>query len=426
MTEQQSGSRRTDTDASSPSSPSARPVTREAGPSGASEPRELPGPSRSVAQPWRLRASMEGEDTQSARNPWEKFGWLMRAIWLVFLVYPLLSVFQSGHGPLVEAVGVILVATFIVVYLGGMGVLDKREERGQSRTRLVALLLTVLCGIPLVMATIIGLNALGFMPFILSFTMFVLPLRWAFGTALAGIAFTMTVPWALGEFENWWSFGLIVLSVSVATGLIRVALDQGERYEQVSDRLAVVDERERVARDVHDVLGHSLTVVTLKAELAERLVDLDPDRAKVELVEIQALTRQALAEIRETVGGLRVSRLDQELTSARAALTAAGIATNLPAQGESDITVVDPRHRAVLAWVLREAVTNVVRHSDADECRVELASNVLVVSDDGRGLGERPEGNGIRGLRERIESAGGRLAYTTGPQGQGTTLEVTM
>jgi two-component system sensor histidine kinase DesK len=88
--------------------------------------------------------------------------------------------------------------------------------------------------------------------------------------------------------------------------------------------------------------------------------------------------------------------------------------------------VVDPRHRTVLAWVLREAVTNVVRHSDADECWVELATNRLTVRDDGRGLGERPEGNGIRGLRERVEAAGGRLSIETGPQGHGTVLEVTL
>ena len=90
------------------------------------------------------------------------------------------------------------------------------------------------------------------------------------------------------------------------------------------------------------------------------------------------------------------------------------------------LRVVDPRHRMVLAWVLREATTNVVRHSDADACWVELESNRLTVRDDGRGLGERPEGNGIRGLRERVEAAGGRLAIETGPEGHGTVLEVTL
>lgn len=350
----------------------------------------------------------------------------MRAVWLVFLIYPLISVFQSGRGALVEILGVISVAVFVVVYLGGMGALDKREERGEDRGRLSVLLLVALCALALLTGTIIGLNALGFMPFILSFTMFVLPIRWAFVSAVVGVALTMLLPWALGEFDEWWSFGLIVFSVVVATGLVRVAIEQGERYEQVRDRLAVVDERERVARDVHDVLGHSLTVVTLKAELAERLVDLDPDRAKAELVEIQQLTRQALAEIRETVGGLRVARLDHELASARAALAAAGIASNLPDDADPDITIVDPRHRAVLAWVLREAVTNVVRHSDADACSIELGSNVLTVADDGRGREGRPEGNGIRGLRERVEAAGGQLSYAAGSDGHGTTLEVTM
>lgn len=369
---------------------------------------------------------VDNSTSDAGRNPWERFGWLMRAIWLVFLIYPLIAVFQSGRGAVVEVLGVALVVAFIVFYLGGMGALDRREECGKPQTRLVAVLLAVLCGIPLVTSSIIGLAALGFMPFILSFTMFVLPVRWAFITALIGVAITMALPWALGEFEEWWSFGLIVLSVAVATGLVRVSIEQGERYTQVRDQLAVVDERERVARDVHDVLGHSLTVVTLKAELAERLVDLDPDRARAELAEIQTLTRQALAEIRETVGGLRVARLDHELDSARAALTAAGIASNLTSESEPDIAVVDPRHRAVFAWVLREAITNVVRHSDADECRIELAGNALKVIDDGRGRGDRPEGNGIRGLRERVEAAGGTLAYATGPQGHGTILEVTM
>ncbi|MDN5768378.1 MAG: sensor histidine kinase [Humibacillus sp.] len=427
MTEQRSERRRARA-APTAVSPAARSVSRWAeaagDPAGGPE-RDGPAPA-SVARASGLPVGSDGNTPDAGHNPWERFGWLMRAVWLVFLIYPLISVFQSGRGALVEIVGVMLVAAFVVVYLGGMGALDKREERGEERNRLSGLLLVALCALSLLSAIIIGLNALGFMPFILSFAMFVLPIRWAFVSAAVGVALTMLLPWALGEFDEWWSFGLIVFSVVVATGLVRVAIEQGERYEQVRERLAVVDERERVARDVHDVLGHSLTVVTLKAELAERLVELDPERAKAELAEIQQLTRQALAEIRETVGGLRVARLDHELASARGALRAAGICSNLPDHGDPDITIVDPRHRAVLAWVLREAVTNVVRHSDADACSIELGSNVLTVADDGRGREGRPEGNGIRGLRERVEAAGGQLSYATGPDGHGTTLEVTM
>lgn len=368
----------------------------------------------------------DGEPGCERRNPWERFGWVMRSIWLVFLIYPLISAFQ-GERPLpLQIVAVLLVVAFAVVYSGGMGRLDRLQEAGADRGRLTALLLVLLCAIALADSSIIGLDALGFTPFILSFSMFALPLRWAFTAAVTGIATVMLLPWALGEFEQWWSFGLIVFSVVVATGLVRIAIEQGERYEQVSDRLAVVAERERVARDVHDVLGHSLTVVTLKAELAERLVDLDPERARAELAEIQVLTRRALAEIRETVGGLRASRLDEEVVSARRALAAAGIASNLPGEGAFDLTLVDPRHRIVFAWVLREAITNVVRHSDADECTVDFRSNGLTVADDGRGLGQRAEGNGIRGLRERVAGAGGTMTLETGPEGHGTVLEVTM
>ena len=222
--------------------------------------------------------------------------------------------------------------------------------------------------------------------------------------------------------EGTWVVAIIVFAVGVMTGGVRIVADRGEDYERMSRDLAIVEERERVARDVHDVLGHSLTVVTVKAELAERLVDLDPERAKDELAEIQALSRQALAEIRATVG-----RTAGGAARGRAGLRADG-ARRRRHRGPrpDDPSAVDPRHRMVLAWVLREATTNVVRHSDADTCWVELATNRLTVRDDGRGLGGRPEGNGIRGLRERVGAAGGQLSLETGPEGHGTVLEVTL
>nr|WP_241728651.1 sensor histidine kinase [Nocardioides zeae] len=188
---------------------------------------------------------------------------------------------------------------------------------------------------------------------------------------------------------------------------------------EVGEEIALVAERERVARDVHDVLGHSLTVVVAKAELAERLVDLDPERAKAEIASIRSLSREALGEVRATVSGLRVARLGDELASAREALTAADIVADVP----SDPDVVDPRRRIVVAWVLREAVTNVVRHSGASRCTVELGDARLAVSDDGRGGVHQP-GNGLRGIGERVRAAGGTLTVTSGPEG-GTRLEVT-
>lgn len=362
-----------------------------------------------------------GATPERLRHPWERFGWLMRSVWLVFLLYPLLSIIGADRPVWERSAALGLLAGFVVVYVRGMSWMD-RPALGRSSARLPALLLLSLGAIAASTALVIGLDALGFVPFVLSFAMFALPVRWAFTLAALGCVAVFAVPSLFGVLDSWWSFGLVVVSVVVATGIVRLVSDSGADYDRMRSRLAVVAERDRLARDVHDVLGHSLTVVTVKAELAERLVDLDPDRARAELADIQRLSRQALAEVRATVGGLRVARLDDELLAAAHALDGARIEHHLP----EDPGVVDPRHRIVLAWVLREAVTNVVRHSRAGRCDVELGPGRLLVRDDGRGLGGRPAGNGLAGLRERVEAADGTLSIGPGPDGHGTALEVTL
>ena len=182
---------------------------------------------------------------------------------------------------------------------------------------------------------------------------------------------------------------------------------------------AMVVERERVARDVHDVLGHSLTALSVKAELAARLIDIDPARAKEELESIQATARQALAEVRATVGGLRAGNLEAELAAAPRVLADAGITTTV----EGSVADTDPRHRALLAWVLRESVTNVVRHAQARSVVIELGPAGIAVTDDGAGC-DGAEGNGLRGMRERVAGAGGTLAV--GPAAPGTRVEVAL
>ncbi|GAA2740550.1 sensor histidine kinase [Terrabacter aerolatus] len=347
---------------------------------------------------------------------------MVRGVWLVFLVFPVLDLVTTPRPVWQVVVGLALVVVFAVAYVRGSSHLERTSRRGLPTVRGATVCLAVLLGCTVGSALLIGAGSLGFLPFVVAFGMFALPILPAIGigvaaTLVAGAAAVVTDPG-----EGTWSVAIIVFAVGVMTGGVRLVADRGEQYERMSRDLAIVEERERVARDVHDVLGHSLTVVTVKAELAERLVDLDPERAKAELAEIQALSRQALAEIRATVGGLRVARLGDELASARTALAGAGIEAHVP----DDPGAVDPRHRTVLAWVLREATTNVVRHSDADTCWVEVGTNRLTVRDDGRGIDGRPEGNGIRGLRERVGAAGGRLSLETGPEGHGTVLEVTL
>ncbi len=187
-----------------------------------------------------------------------------------------------------------------------------------------------------------------------------------------------------------------------------------EAHEEIA-RLAVVEERARFARDLHDVLGHSLTVATVKAELARRLVARDPERAEAEIAEIEDIARGALADLRRAVSDYRSVSLETELAAAERALTAAGIEPHLPAS----VDAVEPRLRATFAWVLREGVTNVIRHSGASRCWVHLEAERIVIEDDGCGPGGEvaESGNGLRGLCERAEQAGATVTAGRGARG---------
>jgi two-component system, NarL family, sensor histidine kinase DesK len=355
-------------------------------------------------------------------SPWSRYGWIIQSVWLVFLIFPIIGLVDRHLAGWQVALGVVVILAFGLSFSLALRHLDRLEKAGLPRHGAGArwLLALVLCA--LITVPLIGFAATSFLPFIVAFAMFGLPLAIAIAVAVVAFAASALATLSVDVGQDGWVVAFIGLSVGVMAAGIRVLASRGARYEAMSRELDLVAERERVARDVHDVLGHSLTVVTVKAELAERLVEADPERARAELAAIQQLSRQALAEIRATVGGLRAARLDDELEAARSALGGAGIRAELPAGPED----VDPRHRTVLAWVLREAVTNVVRHSEASSCRVELASNVLRVVDDGRGLGNQPVGNGLRGVRERVEGAGGTLRVATPAGGRGTELEVTL
>jgi two-component system sensor histidine kinase DesK len=175
-------------------------------------------------------------------------------------------------------------------------------------------------------------------------------------------------------------------------------------------RLAVADERNRFARDLHDIHGHSLTVITVKAELANRLLDVDPERARSELADLERLSRDALADVRRAVEGYRDLTLPGELARAREALRAAGIDAELPNSAES----VPSELRELFAWTVREGVTNVIRHSRASHCIVQLEAERVSVRDDGVGPEELGEhGHGLDGLRERAASAGAVLVTRT-------------
>jgi two-component system sensor histidine kinase DesK len=191
--------------------------------------------------------------------------------------------------------------------------------------------------------------------------------------------------------------------------------------------LAAVAERERIARDLHDVLGHTLSVIVLKAELAGRLVNLDPVRAIAEIGDVEKTGRTALAEIREAIGGYRSRGLAAEIEAARLTLDAAGV-TLVAESSQTPAAALSPQEETALALVLREAVTNIVRHARATTCRLRFITEAghrrLVVEDDGQHSIAR-EGNGLRGMRERVESLGGQFSMERGiTQDRGTRLIV--
>ena len=209
-------------------------------------------------------------------------------------------------------------------------------------------------------------------------------------------------------------------------------------------RAAVAEERLRIARDLHDLLGHSLSLITLKAELAGRVIGTDPGRAAAEITELESVARQSLSDVRAAVAGYRQPDLAGELVSARQLLESAGIASRISALDTADLS---PEVDAALAWAVREGTTNVVRHSLASRVVIRLTagragavaeitdngppaagdvgplSRVTAASPPGRGgaahdcaaVAARPAsgGSGLAGLAERVRGLGGELAAGT-------------
>src|SRR5690349_13644624 len=196
----------------------------------------------------------------------------------------------------------------------------------------------------------------------------------------------------------------MVLAMAAVTGGMIAAQRQRALAEarEENARLAIQEERNRMARDVHDILGHSLTVITVKAELAARLMDVSPERAKAEVADLERLARDALSDVRQAVAGFRDLSLPAELARARSSLAAAGIEADLPTATDA----VPTELREVCAWTLREGVTNVIRHSGATLCSVTLDETGICVRDDGTGPVPGTPGTGLLGLTERAEAAG--------------------
>jgi two-component system sensor histidine kinase DesK len=245
--------------------------------------------------------------------------------------------------------------------------------------------------------------------------------------SLAGIVALAAVEMQVFHLSGWFLFYAGGLSVVVGGSNIYFAqrnraLAKLRMAHEEIEHLAKVAERERIARDLHDVLGHTLSVIILKSELAGKLMERDPQRAGDEIREVEQISRQALSEVRDAIRGYRSQGLAAELSQARSTLETAGIHVKC----EAAKIALSPLHESVLSMAVREAVTNVVRHAQARTCSLNLAqqngSCRLRIEDDGRG-GLEEEGNGLRGMRERVEMLGGTLRRDTQA---GTRLTITL
>ncbi len=230
-----------------------------------------------------------------------------------------------------------------------------------------------------------------------------------------GIALTaLLTAWLTQPFLFYWIPGVVI---SVIIGIANIVMGEQERRnaelrltQAEVRRLARVAERERIARDLHDVLGHTLSVIAVKSELAARLIEKDPQRAGEEMRSVQETARQALADVREAIGGIRTQALDEAIEQVRSGLRAANV--ELIFERDPDL-VLTPQREAMLALVIREATTNVIRHARASVCRIELHQQpngevLLDIADNGQGR-IKPDGGGIQGMFARIEALGGRL-----------------
>jgi two-component system, NarL family, sensor histidine kinase DesK len=249
-----------------------------------------------------------------------------------------------------------------------------------------------------------------------------LPRLVALNTVFIALALHVGYPW---QVLFWIPAMTIILGIVI--NVERIGHEQDAALKLSHDevrRLAALAERERIGRDLHDLLGHTLSLVALKSELAARLVDSDAGAARRELIEVGRVAREALVQVRSAVTGIRIAGLAAELASARLLLESDGIAFDYAVAQ----VAIPQEVEQVLALALREAVTNIQRHAQAQSARVELtvegSDAVLCIRDDGRGGAMLP-GNGLCGMRERIEALGGRLRVESTP-GHGACVEVRM
>ena len=363
-----------------------------------------------------LTASSPGSGRSRSR-PWHRYRRHIvwdATVWVLFLALPIIQLLLGSFAWWQRLLGLTGVLGFIAGYVWAFSTPDNRASSvGVPPIGLPTRVLLRELAVQ-TFFTVLTLPALGwwtvcFFPFFCSLILFSTTLRRGIPTVVmaTGLLVAASLLWNTHPDSHWQVLGISLTEVPIV--IARIAVELQERRTAAERELALVSQREALGRDVHDILGHSLTVLTLKAEVARRLIEHDPAAASRELDEVITLARGALTDVRSTVTRLRSPDLASQVEATRTALSAAQIDMEMLGSAQD----IPERQRALMAWALREATTNIVRHARATNVTVHLAPGMLRVSDDGVGLAGDQPGNGLEGLRSRFEQEGGSLTIVS-------------
>ncbi|MFJ7906365.1 sensor histidine kinase [Kitasatospora sp. NPDC096204] len=379
--------------------------------------------------------NVPGSPVETRRQLLVKVAWM--TLWMLYLAYPAGDLLSGGH----STIGTVLGWCCLAAFMGAYVLLVIFRSQAGMRPRACLAIVTTMVGLAIAASVVLGDAFLTLFIYASVCVAIITPARYGLRTLVAMAALTAAVGVGIGaDVDNVSTFALSAFLSGVAmTGLQRLVATMKELREARAAvaHLAASEERLRMARDLHDLLGHSLSLITLKSELAGRFMDAGKDEAaRAQVAEIEQVARQSLIDVREAVTGFRRPTLPVELAAARTALAAAQVRLEAAPELVDAWPALSDEERGALAWALREAVTNVVRHGeDATVCTVTADESweaggehyaVLEVADNGRGPGKSQPGNGLSGLEERLALVGGRLETGPGEHGRGFRLRASV
>jgi len=372
--------------------------------------------------------SFDRYETGGVKGPWWKLkplgailkdkdhGW-SPLLWVVYLGFFYVDPVVSHAGARIWALDIAGGIAFLLLYFGIFAL-----EKPRAFVHIGGMLLLGMLFMP------INAGACTFFIFAAAMLPFCVGTKTAAAIGLLMVGLVGAIEGLVLHINRWTLFYSALFPVIIGAGNTFFAERNRmnrklRRANEEIEHLAKVAERERIARDLHDVLGHTLSVITLKSELAGKLIDRDPERAGKEIREVEEISRQALSDVRDAIRGYRSQGLVAELAHAKSTLETAGLTVQCDAATTMQLP---PMQESVLSLAVREAVTNVVRHANARACRLRIEQENgmcrLEIADDGQGFTSM-EGNGLRGMRERVEMLGGTLDRRNK---SGTTLTITL